>query len=137
MYGEKGALLGSGGERSTVSMFGASRRHASGNDILVHAEKGEGLLSRGEVKALGGPDGFLMLKAALAMPMNQRQIPLVAVNGSHNNYSDIANEMRELKELVANIQITNITGDELGNIIETRERNGVKDITKHILRKIR
>jgi hypothetical protein len=99
-FAEEGALLGMpGNAKSMIGEFGASRRHASGKDILVHAEAGEGILSRREIAALGGPEGFYAMKNALhSHNVPDFTTPSVIINSN----KDIVDELQSLKETILN-----------------------------------
>lgn len=133
-FAEEGGILGKIDSKSTVGLYGFSKRHKSGNDILVHAEKGEGILSRSEISALGGENAFMDLKRSLSLNFTEKKIPALAIMKTETYGSEIVNRLEGVEKAIKNIHFTNISADDIGNIIETNTKNGIKTITKHILK---
>lgn len=121
VFAEDGALLGSNGQASW-----SGRRHASGQDILVHAEKGEGILSRKEIGAMGGAGGFFALKSYLKNPIQERAIPTSKMFDN----SGVISEIRELKETIKNKPDYKVEWDGLEYRLETMVRNGITERMK-------
>ncbi len=121
VFAEDGALLGDSGQKSW-----RGRRHASGKDILVHAEQGEGLLSRKEIGALGGKQGFFALKDYLKNPLQERAIPLAKMFDN----SGVISRLESLEQTIKNKPDYHIEWDGLEYRIETSIKNGIKERMK-------
>ena len=127
VFAEEGGVLG-----ATANERSSGRRHRGGGDIFVHAQTGEGILSRDRVKAIGGVAGFSALEEAIdtgifRMPKMPVGIP-VAVSGNReliSEFRELKNEFRKIKTVYTNI-------DGLGNIVEVAEQAGKKVVTRKI-----
>lgn len=121
IFAEEGALLGSGGQSSWKG-----RRHASGQDIMVHAEKGEGILSRKEIGAMGGAQGFFALKSYLKSPIQERAIPSARAWDN----SAVVSRLESLENTIKNKPDYKVEWDGLDYRIETMVKNGITERMK-------
>ncbi len=69
---EEGGLLGKTKEKSWLG-----RTHKGGGDILVHAQTGEGILSRNDIAHMGGEQAFMNFKNMLG----NNQLPQIPLSG--------------------------------------------------------
>jgi hypothetical protein len=99
------------------------RRHSQGG-IHIEAEGGEGILSRKDMAAIGGPSGFKELRAAI-----HEGLP---VPGSSLDTAGIERKLDSLQRTMQNLPVTTITADTIGNIVETRVSGLKKEIIKHV-----
>jgi len=132
-YAEEGGLLGYSGQTSKVGLFGASRKHRGGGDILLHAQKGEGILSRKDIDALGGPKGFYDLKEMLKSPSKSMSNNIVAVN----NNTDVVNKLEEVKQAFSNLKQEHVDWQANQEMIITTVQSGMKEVVRHISKKPR
>jgi len=128
IFAEEGGIIGQISQRSVIGAHGYSRTHTGGNDVLLHAQKGEGILSVPEMQNLGAVN-FGMLKNYLKRPLNEK--PLLMA-GTSLSMDSVVEEVRSLKEVVKNKKETNVNWDEMNNMIVTEVENGVKKSIKYI-----
>ncbi len=124
LYMEEGGLIGETSEKSLIGFNGFSRRHKSGQDVLVHAEKGEGILSRNDISNMGGKDAFLSFKNALSYPIREIPLPMDKVLMASMSTKGIESKLDELTQTVKGIKQTNIDFDGLNNLVVTSKENG-------------
>ena len=132
-FAEEGGLLGQINTKSNLS-----RRHKGGGDILVHAQTGEGILSRDNIAALGGDNAFLKMKAMLDNPMSEVPIPLNGVLFQQNNNKDLVHEIQELKDIIRNKRETIVDWEShatMNTMNVTTIEKGIKETIQHQLRK--
>lgn len=140
-FADKGGILGKIKEKSMIGPLGMSRRHASGKDILLHAEEGEGLLSVPEIANMGGEGAFMDFKRLLARPLREREIPLSGtIFQGITSTAKLERKVDNLTEVIRNKPEFNVYWETLRDrdfmIVEKMEK-GVKDIMKHELRRPR
>ncbi len=131
LYMEKGGLIGMPGETSHLGLLGFSRKHPSGKDVLVHAEEGEGMLSRKEIGALGGAKGFFAFKNALANPMAEIPIPMNGVLFQGINTKGIEQRILSLEETVKNKKETSVDWEGMYMWLTEKEK-GITNKTKFV-----
>ena len=134
VFAEKGGIIGEIGARSNLR-----RKHKGGGDVLLHAQTGEGILSRREMDNLGQRN-FHLLKDAARFPIRDNvfalpQIAAVATPGISN--TAVVRELRELNNRMKNMKQQTIEVDSVGNLIVTSIEKGVKTITEKHLRRPR
>lgn len=135
VFAEEGGVIGEIGARSNLR-----RRHKGGGDILLHAQKGEGIIPVDSMKAIGRRN-FELLKNAGRFPIRDnifampKQNNLIGVAVMDN--SDVIKELKHLQNVVKNKKENSYTMDEFGNYINTQIENGFKTITMGKLPKIR
>jgi hypothetical protein len=135
---ESGGIIGSNNMKSVVGFGGLSRRHSSGNDVLLHAEKGEGILSVKEMSNLGS-NNFNFLKGMLKSPLNEKMITS-QINVSKNDNKEIVNRLESLERTIKDKKETSVDWDSYNNMIRmnvTEMERGVKTITTHMNKKPR
>lgn len=128
VFAEEGGIIGQIGSRSIIGS-GMSRKHKSGNDVLLHAEKGEGILSVNEMGNLGA-NNFNMLKSMLKTPFNEKLIP-AKNNIIMQDNSAMLERLESLEQTIKNKKEVNIDIDSFGTWVTTEIENGVKKITKN------
>ena len=130
VYAEDGGIIGQIGSRSLIGS-GMSRRHKSGNDVLLHAEKGEGILSVKEMNNLG-IGNFNMLKSMLKTPFSEKLIPNKGGTIVVQNNSALLERLDSLEKTIKNKKEVSIDFDEMNQWIKTEVENGVKKVIKHV-----
>lgn len=129
-FAEDGGIVGQIKDRSMVTVMGMSKSHRSGKDILLHAEKGEGILSRKEMSALGGAPGFMSLKRQLAG--NEIPIPEDRVHRYGFDVGKVVKELQDVKKTIADQkQVTDVHFERMFMFITTKE-NGVITETQYV-----
>ncbi len=121
IFAEEGSLIGYNGQKSWKG-----RRHASGQDILIHGEKGEGLLSKKEVGALGGAQGFFALKSYLKSPIMERPIPAQSMQDN----SGVHSRLESIEQAIKDKPVPHVEWDGLEARIETIIENGITKRTR-------
>ena len=132
-FAEDGGLLG---QINTKSNF--SRRHKGGGDILVHAQTGEGILSRDNIATLGGDNAFLKMKAMLDNPMSEVPIHLNGVLFQQNNSKALEHKVDTLIEVMKNKREIVVDWEShatMNTMNVTTIEKGIKETIKHQLRK--
>lgn len=116
-----------------VEDLGISGRRHRNPEHLVRMEEGEGILNVNEVNNLGGASAFYKLKDNLNTPSFRvnTTMPNMMVSYKNDN-TDVVEALSEVKKEIKNISTTYITADDVGTIVETRVRNGIKEMTKHL-----
>ena len=130
VYAEDGGIIGQIGSRSMIGA-GMSRRHKSGNDVLLHAEKGEGILSVKEMNNLG-IGNFNMLKSMLKTPFSEKLIPNKGGTIVVQDNSALLERLDSLEKTIKNKKEVSIDFDEMNQWIKTEVENGVKKVIKHV-----
>lgn len=134
VFAEEGGIIGEIGERSNLS-----RRHKGGGDVLLHAQTGEGILSRKEMDNLGRRN-FHLLKDAARFPIkdNVFAMPQIAIAGGVQvSNADVVKELKALQRVIKNKRENSYNLDEFGNYVKKQVENGVTTVTKGKLRKPR
>jgi hypothetical protein len=130
-YAEEGGLVGGNMQKSKVYGARFSRMHPGGGDVLLHAQTGEGILSRKEIVNMGGATAFLSMKNAL----KEKQIPLEKVNiFSMSNNRGVEARLDSLENTIKNKKETSIDFDNLNRMVTEEIENGIKKITIHAKR---
>jgi hypothetical protein len=121
VFAEEGAIIG------THETKYRGQRHRSGRDRIAIVEEGEVILPKGKAAELGlnSKDKF---KQFLRTPFTEKSMSVASVQV--NNYDKLANEMRELKEIVKNKQELSVNWDNFDTRIETKIKSGLKEVTK-------
>lgn len=137
-YKEEGGVVGKG-PKSYFSGNGLSRRHASGNDILLHAERGEGVLSVKEMNNLG-ENNFNFLKDMLKTPLNEKILPNTKIVSVQQDNSKILDRLESLENTIRNKKETHIDWESFDrmnarNMVEIE--NGIKTHVKNLIKKPR
>lgn len=127
VFAEDGGIIGQGDKRSIVGINGMSRRHRSGNDVLLHAEKGEGILSVREMKNLGAGN-FHMLKSMLKTPFMERLAPQ---GNPVLDSTQIVQRLESLEHTIKNKKEVNIDIDGLNQWVTTEIENGIRKVTRN------
>lgn len=128
VFAEEGGIIGQTTGKSVIGLNGFSRRHRSGNDVLLHAEKGEGILSVHEMNNLGHQN-FGILKNILKTPFHEKLIPnsrpMVI-----SDHSEVVKRLESLEHTILNKKETHF--DWVGYDMRITEiENGMKKITTH------
>lgn len=134
VFAEEGGIIGEIGERSNLS-----RRHKGGGDVLLHAQTGEGILSRREMDNLGRRN-FHLLKDAARFPIkdNVFAMPQISIAGGVQvSNADVVKELKTLQKVIKNKRESSYNLDEFGNYVKKQVENGVTTVTKGKLRKPR
>lgn len=137
---EEGGILGDDNSKSILSLDGWSKRHKSGNDILVHAERGEGMFSTKEVANMGGEGAFMDFKRLLAHPLKFREIPaqMSGVMVSSMNTKRLEDKLDRLEKAIENKPewiIDWISKDGMDYRRETKITKGVREEVWHQLKR--
>lgn len=125
--------------KDTTTLKGATltKSHKSG-DILTVISPNEGILNENQMAALGGKKGFYNLTTMLENPISDDiMFPAVPEFKSKKSagIAPLVREMREVKQAVENIKISNSYIDNAGNVITENINAGFKKITKKISQK--
>lgn len=134
VFAEEGGIIGEIGSKSNLS-----RRHKGGGDVLLHAQTGEGILSRREMDNLGRRN-FHLLKDAARFPIkdNVFAMPQIAIAGGVQvSNADVVKELKTLQKVIKNKRESSYNLDEFGNYVKKQVENGVTTVTKGKLRKPR
>lgn len=134
IFAEEGGIIGEIGERSNLS-----RRHKGGGDVLLHAQTGEGILSRREMDNLGKRN-FHLLKDAARFPIRDDVFAMpkmVAMGGVQPSNADVVKELKALQHIVKNKRESHFEVDKFGSYIKTSIENGVTEVTKGKLKRPR
>lgn len=135
VFAEEGGVIGEIGARSNLR-----RKHRGGGDVLLHAQKGEGILPVDSMNAIGRRN-FELLKNAgrfpirdniFAMPKQSNSLGVAVMDNS-----EVIKELRHLQNVVKNKRENTYHIDEFGNYIKTQIENGFKEVTKGKLPKPR
>ena len=129
VYAEDGGIIGQIGSRSLIGT-GMSRRHPGGGDVLLHAQKGEGILSVKEMNNLG-IGNFNMLKSMLKTPFSEKLIPGKGASIMVQDNSVLIEKLESLERTIKNKKEVQIDFDEMNQWIKTEVENGIKKVTKH------
>lgn len=136
IFAEEGGLLGTTSKHQSRVMISANRRHKTGGDILVHAQKGEGLLSTKEIDNLGGPSAFLSFKDMLSSPMDKPiKVGVPGTIAGSDTYQELLGEVTGLRKDLKSQPRQTMDIDKLGNLIVTTYKDGVKNTVKLITKK--
>jgi hypothetical protein len=137
LYMEEGGIIGETSQHSKIGGLGFSRLHPGGGDVLVHAQSGEGILSRDEMSNLG-KSGFYDLKSMLSKPLRERQIPLVGVVGSSGfDKKEMAQGFNMVVDAIKSKKETHFEVDHMNNWVVTQIEHGMKEVVTHVNRKPR
>lgn len=134
VFAEEGGIIGEIGERSSFS-----RTHKGGGDVLLHAQTGEGILSRKEMDNLGHRN-FHLLKDVARFPVKENifSMPEVAIAGGMSvSNEELIKEVKGLRKDIKNQPHTDWSVDKFGNYIKSTMENGVKTILKGKLKRPR
>ena len=134
VYAEEGGIIGQSTQTSRVGFGGFSRRHKSGNDVLLHAEKGEGILSVKEMNNLGY-ENFNSLKSLLKAPLNVRSLPTASVVVNDNR--EIVSRLESLERTIRDKKEVSIDFDGMNNMIHTTIEHGIKNVVREQFKKSR
>jgi hypothetical protein len=129
VYAEEGGIIGQINAQSMIGT-GMSRRHSGGGDVLLHAQKGEGIFSVKEMNNLG-VGNFNMLKSMLKSPFNEKLLPSKGSSVMVQDNTELINEVKALKTAIMNKKEVSIDFDEMNQWIKTEVENGIKKVTKH------
>lgn len=127
VFAEEGGIIGEIGERSNLS-----RKHKGGGDVLLHAQTGEGILSRREMDNLGKRN-FHLLKDAARFPIRDDVfgMPKIAMmGGSQVSNESVVKELKALQHIIRNKRESTYDLDQFGNYMKTTMENGVKEVIK-------
>lgn len=130
VYAEEGGILGQTKERSYIGLGGMSRRHRSGGDILLHAQRGEGIIPKNTMENWGLTDNS-KFNQFLKNPFNEKLIsgsPKVIIQDN----SEVVKRLESLEETIRNKTETQINWDEYGQMIKTEVKNGITKYTKEL-----
>lgn len=134
VFAEEGGIIGEIGERSNLR-----RKHKGGGDVLLHAQKGEGIFSRDEMSNLGRRN-FHLLKDAARFPIRDDvfAMPKLAMAGGMAvSNAEVVKELKALQHIVKNKKESHFEVDKFGSYIKTSIENGVTEVTKGKLKKPR
>lgn len=129
IYKEEGGIIGHGGPKSLIGFGGMSRLHPGGGDVLVHAQTGEGMLSRKEMANLG-IGNFNMLKSMLKTPFNEKLIPNKGSSIMLQDNSALLARLDSLEQTIKNKKEVQIDFDQLNTWIEKTTENGVTNTVR-------
>lgn len=129
-FAEEGGLVGQIKEKSWLG-----RKHKGGGDILVHAQTGEGILSRNDISNMGGEQAFLNFKNMLNTGLPP--IPMSGVMFQGMDTKKLEDKLDNLEKAFKNKKETYVDWESHGVMNVTTVENGIKDTVKHILRKPR
>jgi len=127
VFAEDGGIIGEITDRSN-----GTRKHTGGGDVLLHAQTGEGILSRKEMDNLGKRN-FHLLKDAARFPIRSDvfKMPNIAMAGGFAiSNEEVVKEIRGLRQDIKNQPKHNWEIDKFGNYIKQSVENGIKTITK-------
>lgn len=129
LYMEDGGIMGQTSQKSAIGLGQFARRHRSGNDMLVHGERGEGVIPVKKMREWGLTDNGMfsnfLRNPFTAMPIPQSQPVFV------NNNADLLAEIKELKEAVKNKPDFFMNVNELNEWVTKEVCNGVATFTTH------
>lgn len=134
VFAEEGGIIGEIGERSNLS-----RKHKGGGDVLLHAQTGEGILSRREMDNLGKRN-FHLLKDAARFPIRDDvfAMPQLAyAGGIQPSNGEVVKELRTLQAIIKNQPRESFDINKWGEYTRTMVENGVTEVTKGKLKKPR
>lgn len=126
VFAEEGGIIGEIGARS------GRRRHKGGGDVLLHAQTGEGILSRSEMDNLGKRN-FHLLKDAARFPIRDDVfvMPKIALAGGMAvSNAEVVKEIQGLRKDFRNQKRESWEVNKFGEYIKTSIENGVTEITK-------
>lgn len=127
-YMEEGGLIG---ESQRMSQIALGKLHPGGGDVLVHAQTGEGMLSRKDIANMGGKQVFLDFKNMLKNPLNEMTIPNGAIMFGFLSTTALEKKVDNLTQVMANKPETSFAYDSRGNLIITTRRGGIVDTIVH------
>jgi len=130
-FAEDGGLLGQTKDKSWQG-----RKHKGGGDILVHAQTGEGILSRADISSMGGEKAFLNFKNMLGTN-KLPQIPMSGVMFQGMDTRKLEDKLDNLEKAFKNKKEVYVDWESHGVMNVTTMENGIKDTVKHILKKPR
>lgn len=134
VFAEEGGIIGEIGARSNLS-----RKHKGGGDVLLHAQTGEGILSRREMDNLGKRN-FHLLKDAARFPIRDDvfAMPKLAMAGGQQiSNHEVVKEIKAMHHTLRNKKETHYDLKQNGEYMITQMENGVTEIFKGKLRKPR
>lgn len=134
VFAEEGGIIGEIGERSNLR-----RKHKGGGDVLLHAQTGEGILSRREMDNLGRRN-FHLLKDAARFPVREDvfAMPQLAIaGGMQPSNADVVKELRLLRSEFKNQPREKLDINKYGEYIHTVTQDGITTATKGKLKKNR
>lgn len=127
VFAEEGGIIGEIGARSNMS-----RKHKGGGDVLLHAQTGEGILSRREMDNLGKRN-FHLLKDAARFPIRDDvfAMPQLAIaGGMAMSNAEVVKELQALRKDIRNQPRESWEVNKFGEYIKTSIENGVTEVTK-------
>lgn len=132
-FAEEGGIAGEIKERSFPG-----RRHRSGNDVLIHAEKGEGLLPKRSMDIIGRRN-FELLRNVGRHPVREDifKMPKIEHGGSLNviNNDEVIKKLDAIHYTLKNEKKESFNINQFGEYINTTMENGIKTVTKGKLKK--
>lgn len=130
-FAEDGGLLGQINNKSWQG-----RKHKGGGDILVHAQTGEGILSRNDISAMGGEQAFLNFKNMLGNGLPS--IPMSGVMFQGVDIKPLQDEIKELRKDIANKKEMYVDFESMKDMLAmnvTTTERGIKEVVKHELKR--
>lgn len=136
VFAEEGGVIGEIGARSNLR-----RKHKGGGDVLLHAQKGEGIIPVDSMRVIGRRN-FELLKNVGRFPIRDNVFAMPKIEGGYYgskqpDNSELIRELRSLQSIVKNKRESSYNIDEFGNYIRTTIENGFKEVTKGKLQKPR
>lgn len=136
VFAEEGGVIGEIGARSNLL-----RKHKGGGDVLLHAQKGEGIIPVDSMRVIGRRN-FELLKNVGRFPIRDNVFAMPKIDGGyygskHPDNAELVRELRSLQSIVKNKRESSYNIDEFGNYIKTTIENGFKEVTKGKLQKPR
>lgn len=121
VFAEEGAIIG------THETKFRGQKHRSGRDRIAIVEEGEVIIPKAKAVEMG-LNSKTKFNQFLKTPFSEKIMPIMVTQ--NNNYDSLTKELKELKEIVKNKQEVSINWDNFDNRIETRIKNGLKEVTK-------
>jgi hypothetical protein len=129
-YMEEGGMIGERRKMTRVDRRGLSRVHPGGGDVLIHAQRGEAILSKNQVRALGGPAAFHKLQNILNL--NERSISPAQVFAMAPKADKDMKEIKQVLETIRDQPRQHIDVNALNQLVETRYKEGMKEVWTYV-----
>lgn len=137
-FGEKGGVVGDVKQTTQISGSTLSKSHGKGSDVLIVADKEEGLLSKPRMRKLGGKDGLdrlgTMIDAGMSNDILFPKVPAHPRVIKQEVDNRLVKEIQALQEIIRNKKETSTKVDKYGNVIYREVQNGVAHVL-NVMRK--
>ena len=132
-FGEEGGVIGDINTTTTLRRGDLSRKHKSGDRLIVASPK-EGLINERQMNKIGGSKGFYELTRAIDNDIMFPPVP-VFKESSTTDTNEITKRLKSIEQAIVNKPVSTTSINHLGDILTKRQEEGVLYIKKVISKK--